>query len=84
MGVWGLHGNWRVVPVSMATVGSPDYVEGISSGGTRSSDLMLPVARSWGCGAFTATGEWFQFQWPQSEVQIMLKELAVVVLGVAI
>ena len=46
--------------------------------------LTSDASRSWGCGAFTATGEWFQFQWPQSEVQIMVKELAAVVLGVAI
>ena len=40
---------------------------------------------SWGCGAFTTTGEWFQLRWPESwsGVHITIKELAPVVISIA-
>ena len=36
----------------------------------------------WGCGAFTSSGDWFQFQWPRSwePVHITVKELLPVVI----
>ena len=45
-GSWGCgaflsNGEWFQVQWPQSLVGSPDYGEGISSGGTRSSDLVL-------------------------------------------
>ena len=41
---------------------------------------------SWGCGALTDTGQWFQVQWPESwaEINIAAKEMVPVVISVAI
>ena len=40
---------------------------------------------SWGCGAFSSTGEWFQLQWPGSweKLHITIKELLPVVVSIA-
>ena len=61
--------------------------------------MMLAVARcgfaatitsdasgSWGCGAFTSSGEWFQLEWPESwqEFHITVKELLPVVVAIAV
>jgi len=50
--------------------------------GTVTSD----ASGNWGCGAFTAGGEWFQLEWPDAwrEVNITVKELLPVVLAMAI
>ena len=42
--------------------------------------------QSWGCGAFTEQGEWFQLVWPESweEVHITVKELLPIVVGDAL
>ena len=47
--------------------------------------MTSDASGSWGCGAFTSSGEWLQLQWPESwaDVHITVKELAPVVLGVA-
>ena len=41
---------------------------------------------SWGCGAFTSAGEWFQIKLPESwaGVHIRVKELLPIVIGVAV
>ena len=41
---------------------------------------------TWGCGALTDTGQWFQVQWPESwaEINIAAKEMVPVVISVAI
>ena len=48
--------------------------------------LTSDASGSWGCGAYTSTGEWFQLKWPQSweGVHITVKELMPIVVGVAI
>ena len=40
---------------------------------------------SWGCEAYTSTGQWFQFSWPEAwmDLHITVKELLPIVLGVA-
>ena len=40
----------------------------------------------WGCGAFTGTGKWFQYQWPGEwdTVHITVKELLPIVVAVAV
>ncbi len=40
---------------------------------------------SWGCGAYTSSGEWFQFEWPKSwdHVHITVKELVPVLFSIA-
>lgn len=41
---------------------------------------------SWGCGAFSSSGDWFQLSWPDSwaGLHITIKELLPVVLGAAL
>ncbi len=48
--------------------------------------LTSDASGSWGCGAFTSGGSWFQLQLPESwdGVHITVKELLPIVLGVAI
>jgi len=48
--------------------------------------LTSDASGSWGCGAFTSDGQWFQLQLPAcwDGVQIAVKELRPFVLGVAI
>ena len=40
----------------------------------------------WGCGAFTASGKWFQFEWPDqwASIHITVKELLPVVMSCAL
>ena len=47
--------------------------------------LTSDASGSWGCGAYTSTGEWLQLKWPQSweGVHITVKELVPIVVGVA-
>lgn len=67
--------------------------------GWKGSSMMLGVIRSspvgvitsdasgsWGCGAFTSEGQWFQFRWPKAwaEVHITVKELLPIVMSVAL
>ena len=53
-----------------------------SYGATVTSD----ASGSWGCGAYSSSGEWFQFEWPAFwlDRHITIKELLPIVLGVAI
>ena len=48
--------------------------------------LTSDASGSWGCGAFTSAGQWFQFQWPTSwaTVHITVKELLPVVVSCAL
>ena len=41
---------------------------------------------SWGCGAYSSSGEWFQFEWPAFwlDWNITIKEFLPILLGVAI
>ena len=41
---------------------------------------------TWGCGAFSSQGEWFQLEWPDSwrELHITIQELLPIVLSVAL
>ena len=47
--------------------------------------LTSDASGSWGCGAFTSTGQWFQLALPDSwqEVHITMKELLPIVLAAA-
>ncbi len=48
--------------------------------------LTSDASGSWGCGAFTSNGEWFQLQWPGSwdGIHITAKELLPIVVGAAV
>ena len=48
--------------------------------------MAMITSGSWGCGAFTSSGEWFQVVWPDSwsSVHITVKELLPIVIGVAL
>ncbi len=48
--------------------------------------ITSDASGSWGCGAYTTEGEWFQLSWPPAwcDVHITVKELLPVVLAIAI
>ncbi len=48
--------------------------------------LTSDASGSWGCGASTSNGEWFQLQWPGSwdGIHITAKELLPIVVGAAV
>jgi len=48
--------------------------------------LTSDASGSWGCGAFTSDGQWFQLQLPAccDGIHITVKELLPIVLSVAI
>ncbi len=48
--------------------------------------LTSDASGSWGCGAFTSTGQWFQLRFPEcwSDVHITVKELLPIVLAAAV
>lgn len=48
--------------------------------------ITSDASGSWGCGAFSSSGEWFQLELPDTwkPVNIMVKELLPVVMGVAL
>lgn len=48
--------------------------------------LMSDASGSWGCGAYTSAGGWFQLKFPDSwlEIHITVKELLPIVLAVAV
>ena len=48
--------------------------------------ITSDASASWGCGAFTSTGEWFQLKLPEtwSDIHITVKELLPIVLGVTV
>ena len=48
--------------------------------------MTSDASGSWGCGAFTSAGEWFQLELPESwtGVHITVKELLPIVIGVAV
>ena len=52
----------------------------------RSRPVAMIASGSWGCGAFTSSGEWFQFVWLDSwsSVVITVKELFPIVNGLAL
>ena len=47
---------------------------------------MSDASGSWGCGAYTSTGEWFQLRWLPSweSIHIMVKELLPIAVAAAI
>ena len=51
-----------------------------------SVSVTTDASGSWGCGALTSDGQWFQVQWPLSwaPVHIAAKELVPVVIAVAV
>lgn len=51
-----------------------------------SAVMTSDASGSWGSGAFTNQGEWFQLKWPESwaSIHITVKELLPIVLGVAL
>ena len=51
-----------------------------------SHTLTSDTSGSWGCGAYSSEGEWFQLKWPEawSEVHITVKELLPIVIAVAL
>ena len=54
--------------------------------GTAQVVLTSDASGSWGCGAFTSTGQWLQLQFPESwaDIHITVKELLPIVLGAAV
>ena len=48
--------------------------------------ITSDASGSWGCGAFSATGLWFQFQWPKSwlDIHITPKELLPIIVACAV
>lgn len=48
--------------------------------------ITSDASGTWGCGAYTSGGEWFQLRWPPAwrEVHITVKELLPIVLAIAI
>ena len=48
--------------------------------------ITSDASGSWGCGAFTSSGKWFQFEWPgpRREVHITVKEFLPIVVAFAI
>ena len=48
--------------------------------------LTSDASGSWGCGAFTTGGHWFQFQWPEvrEAVHVKAKELLPIVVAYAV
>ena len=62
-------------PLSCMAMGPPPQVE-----------LMSDASGSWGCGAYTSHGQWFQLHLPESwlDIHITIKELLPIVLGVAL
>ena len=51
-----------------------------------SASITSDASGSWGCGAFSSAGDWFQLKWPESwsEVHITVKELLPIIMGVAL
>ena len=49
-------------------------------------EMTSDASGSWGCGAYTSDSQWFQLQLPESwvDVNIIIKELLPIVLGVAV
>ena len=47
--------------------------------------MTSDASGTWGCGAFTSPGEWFQLKWPDSwaSIHITVKELLPIIMGVA-
>ena len=61
----------------------------VLSGVVRTPPLVVvtsDASGSWGCGAFSSAGEWFQFRWPAAwaAVHITVKELLPVVVACAL
>ena len=48
--------------------------------------ITSEASGTWGCGAFSSRGEWFQLEWPDSwrELHITIQELLPIVLSVAL
>ena len=53
---------------------------------TPSATVTSDASGSWGCGAFSNTGAWFQFQWPPSwsDIHITPKELLPIIVACAV
>ncbi len=49
-------------------------------------EMTSDASGSWGCGAYTSQGHWFQLPFPESwsDINITIKELLPIVLGVAV
>ena len=47
--------------------------------------ITSDASGSWGCGAYTCSGEWFQLKWPKRwhHYHITVKELLPIVLAIA-
>ena len=47
--------------------------------------ITSDASGTWGCGAFSSVGEWFQLEWPGGwkDINITIKELLLVVVSVA-
>lgn len=50
-----------------------------------SATITSDASGSWGCGAFIASGEWLQFEWPDiwEGIHITVKEMLPIVMAVA-
>ena len=60
-------------------------MSGITRGHYKAT-ITLDASGSWGCGAYSSLGDWFQLEWPESwrSVHITIQELLPVVVGVAL
>ena len=57
-------------------------MSGITRGHYKAT-ITLDASGSWGCGAYSSLGDWFQLEWPES-CHISIQELLPVVVGVAL
>ena len=67
--------KWNGVSMMTGVVRGPVY-----------ETITSDASGSWGCGAYTLSGEWFQLKWPRrwNNYHITVKELLPIVLAVAI
>ena len=67
--------GWNGVSMFDSTIPSPPF-----------ATLTSDASGGWGCGAFTSTGEWFQFRWPPAwdHIHITAKELLPIVVACAV
>ncbi len=80
--------KWRLPVRPMVVDNIPTEVEWCQHdvGHVISATLTSDASGSWGYGAYTSTGQWFQLKWPAAwlDIHITVKELLPIILGVAL
>ena len=76
---------WRTFLPTWNGVGMMSGAVG-SGSGPMVSHLTSDASGSWGCGAYTSSGQWLQLVWPAAweDLHITIKELLPIILGVAL